>query len=218
MFNKALLLHPHVPPAGLAERFGYEELEPYYQFRDSSSRSASHPINSYQMHVDELYDNPDIGVHAPVTGSIPAATYLVPVRVYDAEPIASCQGLTVGVRKQLGKGTVYYIGTNLGAAIARGSTTARELVRTLIANSTQPEVVGHHLRPRLISSGDGALLAVFNDTARLQTDNLRLADDVWISARELDTDHVLPITENILSVEVPAHDVRVYKLAGRRNP
>jgi hypothetical protein len=78
---------------------------------------------------------------------------------------------------------LYYFETNLGAAIARGSTTARDIVRTLIHEGTQPDVMGHHLRPRLITSNRGVLLAVFNDSAHPLSEDLHVAADRWRSAR-----------------------------------
>jgi beta-galactosidase GanA len=216
MFDEGLLHHPHVPPAGLAERFGYEELEPYFQYHDGLSRlDRSRLTDPEQAGIDTLYNHPDIVVHSPVEGTIPAATYLVPIRVLDAEPVAWCRGHTVGVRKQVGKGTIYYFGTNLGAAIARGSITARDLVRTLITGLTKRAVTGNHLRPRLIPSEHGVLLAVFNDSAYPRSDDILLASDEWDSARELHTDEVVPIHTNLLSIHVPPQDVRVFKLAAK---
>jgi len=215
LFDDALFHHAHVPPAGLVELFGYEEEEPYYQHHDARAELSHDRADDRERSdsdADALYDGAEITVHAPVEGRFRAVTYLVPLRVLDAEPIAWCHGFPVGVRKQVGKGTVYYFGTNLGAAIARGSTTAREIVRTLISSSTQREVVGHHLRPRLITSDCGVLLVVFNEGSGAKSDDLRLTGGSWTQARELDTGVILPIDANVLRVEVPAQDVRVFDL------
>jgi hypothetical protein len=213
LFDDGLIQHAHVPAAGLVELLGYEEGEPYYQFRDAPGADSSGRGDDRQRrNVPALNDSPEFVVSAPVEGSVRAATYLVPVRVLDAEPIAWCHDVPVGVRKRVGKGTVYYFGTNLGAAIARGSTTARDIVRTLIHEGTQPEVTGHRLRPRLIASNHGALLAVFNDAAHTLSENLHMVADRWRSARALDTGAVFPISGNRFTVEVPAEDVRVFEL------
>jgi len=213
LFDDGLFQHAHVPPADFVELFGYEEEEPYYQHHDARAELIHERAEDRgRSDAEALYDGPEIVVNAPVEGHFRAATYLVPLRVLDAEPIAWCHGFPVGVRKQVGKGTVYYFGTNLGAAIARGSTTAREIVRSLISSSTRPEVMGHHLRPRLITSDRGALLTVFNDDAVARSDDLRLAGGSWLKARDLNSGVILPIDGNILRVEVPAQDVRVFDL------
>lgn len=213
LFDDGLMQHAHVPPAGLAELLGYEEEEPYYQYRDTSSGVSPGRVDDrHRLNVHALNDSPEIIVNAPVEGSVRAATYFVPIRVLDADPIAWCQDVPVGVRKRVGKGTVYYFGTNLGAAIARGSTTARDIVRTLIHDCKQPDVMGHHLRPRLITSNHGVLLAVFNDSAHALSEDLHVAAERWRSARALDTGAVSPINGNIFTVEVPAEDVRVFEL------
>lgn len=213
LFDDGLFQHAHVPPAGLVELFGYEEEEPYYQHHDARAEPVHDRAEDRERSdADALYEGPEIVARAPVEGRFRAATYLVPLRVLDAEPIAWCRDFPVGVRKQVGQGTVYYFGTNLGAAIARGSTSAREIVRALINDSAQPDVSGHHLRPRLMASEHGVLLAVFNDSPAAQSDNLRLAEGGWDEAKELGTEVVLPIDGNILTVEVPAEDVRVFNL------
>lgn len=214
LFDDGLFQQEHVPPAELVELFGYEEEEPYFQRSDARFEATHAQADGQRRSLeDALYRGPEIMVHAPVVGSFRAATYLVPLRVVDAEPIAWSHGLPVGVRKQVGKGTIYYFGTNLGAAIARGSTTARELVQTIISGCSHPSVVGHQLRPRLIAFDHGALLAVFNDSAVGQSDDLRLTGDGWAKARDMDTGAILPIDGNILTVDVPAEDVRVFDLS-----
>ena len=41
-----------------------------------------------------------------------------PIEVSSAKPIASLEGMIVAAAKKVGKGQVYYFGTNLGASIA----------------------------------------------------------------------------------------------------
>jgi beta-galactosidase GanA len=213
LFDDGLFHNAHVPPEGIADLFGYEEQEPYFQYMDATSDTTqSTGVERSKPGMDALYDGPEIVVNAPVEGRFPAVTYLVPIRVLDAEPIAWCHGLPVGVRKRVGKGTIYYFGTNLGSAIARGSSTARGIVSALISDSIQPDVTGQNLRPRLVSSECGALLIVFNDNSHAQSDDLQLTRGGWTEARELETGVVVPIRANTLTLEVPANDVRVFEL------
>lgn len=211
LFDEEMRQNPHVPPLGLAELFGYEEDEPYFQTGEHAADPRTPPSGNTPP---PLHDFPEIEVVSPVAGAFPAATYLVPLRVTDAEPIARCQGLTVGVRKAVSKGTVYAFGTNLGAAVARGSETARAIVRSLIPDADRAEVVGRELRPRLVSSEHGALLVVFNRHDRERMEELRFRAASWSRARDLSSGATQVIRDGGLSVSVPGEDVCVFALEG----
>lgn len=209
LFDESMHQNPNVPPLGLAELFGYEEEEPYFQAGEIPADPWAPPSGET---LPPLHDFPEIAVVAPVSGVFRAATYLVPLRVADAEPIAHCHGMTVGVRKRVGNGTVYAFGTNLGAAVARGSETARGIVRSLVADAGRAEVAGRELRPRLVSSKHGALLVVFNRHDQEVTEELRFRAAVWRRARDLSSGATLAIRDGELTVSVPRDDVRVFVL------
>lgn len=213
LFDDRLFQNRHVPPSGFVELFGYEEEEPYYQPHDGFvNQEPARNLDQTGSVLEPLHDNPEIALGPPFAGSFRAETYLVPLRVLDADPIAWCQGHTVGVRKQVGKGTVYYFGTNLGAAIARGEADALGMVRQIIHDAVLPEVAGHCLRPRLIGSGHRALLAVFNEHSSPREEDVRLSEGCWSGARDLYSGESVRIDGNALHIMVPAEDVRVFAL------
>lgn len=213
LFDDRLFQNHHVPPTGLVETFGYEEEEPYYQPRTSITNQAhARTADQTGWVLEPMYDNPEITVGKPFNGRFRAETYLVPLRLLDAEPIAECHGHTVGVRKQVGKGTVYYFGTNLGAAIASGEADALGIVRQIIRDTDPPEVAGDRLRPRLIAYGHRALLAVFNEHTAAQEEDIRLPEGRWSGATDLYSTETTPLVGNALRVRVPAEDVRVFGL------
>jgi len=107
---------------------------------------------------------------------------------------------------------VYAFGTNLGAAVARGSETACAIVKRLVADARRAEVVGSELRPRLVASEHGALLVVFNRHDQERTEELRFRAASWSRARDLDSGATLAIRDGGLSVSVPGEDVRVFVL------
>lgn len=213
LFDDRLFQNPHVPPTEFIELFGYEEEEPYYQPRAGiMDQEPARTVDQTGWILEPLYDNPEITVGAPFTGGFRAETYLVPLRVQDADPIAWCHGHTVGVRKQVGKGTVYYFGTNLGAVLARGNADALAMVRRIIHDVAPPEVAGDRLRPRLIASGHRALLTVFNEHPIAQDEDVRLSAGCWREASDLYSGETVPIAGNALRIRVPAEDVRVFSL------
>jgi hypothetical protein len=82
--------------------------------------------------------------------------------------------MTVAAMKKVGKGSVYYFGTNLGASIAAGSDGGIELLRAIITRVVKPPVVGGKVRPRLVEGDKRSLLVVFNDNPRDQVATLKL--------------------------------------------
>jgi hypothetical protein len=77
--------------------------------------------------------------------------------------IATYESTPVAATRKVGKGQVYYIGTNLGASIEEGSQDGIELVRAIVGQVVPPAVSAEKVRPRLIESQAGSLLIVFNE-------------------------------------------------------
>jgi hypothetical protein len=117
----------------------------------------------------------------------------------------------VAAKKQVEKGEIYYIGTNLGASIAAGENGGIELLRAIIGNKVQPEVTADKLRPRLIEGSSQSLLTVFNDTSQDQTSRVQLPSR-FRKATDLYRQVEVPIAQGSLSVTVPFEDVVVLLL------
>ena len=117
----------------------------------------------------------------------------------------------MGARKKLGKGQVYYIGTNLGASIAAGDDAGMELVRAIVAEVVKPPVTADKVRPRLVAGRGRSLLIVFNDTPEDQTASIKLSPQ-YRRVTDIHRQAELPVEENAIRVTVPYQDVVVLRL------
>ena len=86
----------------------------------------------------------------PVEVTIRAHTRITPQVVTTATVIATDGSIPVAVRKKIGQGQVYYIGTNLGTSIEAGDLGAQDLMRAILMEVIRPPVTGDKVRPRLI--------------------------------------------------------------------
>ena len=66
-----------------------------------------------------IADEVEITLTKPVSVRVKADTYLTPIEISSATPIGTCRQWTVAAMKRVGKGMVYYFGTNLGGSIAK---------------------------------------------------------------------------------------------------
>ena len=142
---------------------------------------------------------------------VKAHTFVTPIEILSATPIATCQSFTVAARKQVGKGQIFYIGTNLGASIAAGDDAGVELLRAILTPAVRPPVSSKALRPRLISGSKGSLLLVINDTPKDETEGIALPPE-FVCATDLHAGKDLPIENHRLQVTVPYEDAIVVKL------
>jgi hypothetical protein len=110
-----------------------------------------------------------MGRGLPLTRYATQLPSLTPITVSSAKVIATYESTPVAATRKLGKGQVYYVGTNLGAAIEEGSQAGIELVRAIVTQAVRPAVTAEKVRPRLIESHAGSLLMVFNDQITDQT-------------------------------------------------
>jgi len=166
LYDERFYLNPVVPPWGLTEAFGYREQESLMM--TAGAKPEPMPAS------DKIYYEPEMEFTQPVKAAVKANTYLTPITVTSATGIATCEGKTVAAMSKVGKGTVYYIGTNLGASITNGCHGGVELLRGMIAPVVGAEASAEKLRPRLIAGAKQSLLTVFNDSAEEQTDVVRL--------------------------------------------
>jgi isocitrate dehydrogenase len=114
--------------------------------------------------------------------------------------------------KKVGKGQVYYVGTNLGASIEEGSQPGIELVRTIVTNVVQRPVASDRIRPRLIESPNGSLLMVFNDNTADQTAQIRVPER-YKQAVDVYSQRSQTIQDYKVQVDVPFESVSVFRLS-----
>jgi hypothetical protein len=132
--------------------------------------------------------------------------------VSSAKVIASYESTPVAAVKKVGKGKVYYFGTNLGASIEEGSQEGLDLVRTIIAQAVQRGVSSDKVRPRLIESPNGSLLIVFNDQITDQTTKLQVPPR-YKMAMNIYNNLSQTIHDGTVEVQVPFEGVSVLRLA-----
>ncbi len=204
MYDERFYYNPVVPPEGLDVLFGYREGESLWVNQKSPAKDT--PAS------DRVYYEPAITFTAPIATRIKGHTYLTPIEVMSAQPIARCEDVTVAARKKVGQGWVYYFGTNLGASIAAGSDGGIELLRAIITKVAKPEVAGGNVRPRLIKGRTHSLLVIFNDHPTDQTASLRLPAH-YQKATDLDTGVNLPVVNGAVQLTVPYQDARVLLIA-----
>jgi beta-galactosidase GanA len=203
LFDERFFANPVVPPWGLDEAFGYKEQESLMM--NTEARPQPMPPS------DAIYYEPEIAFTAPMRVGVKANTYLTPIAISSATPIATCEGKTVAAMKKAGKGTVYYIGTNLGASITGGSRGGVELLRAMIAPLVGAEATAEKVRPRLIEGAKQSLLVVFNESAEEQSDLVALKTR-YRKATNIHSGKEVAVGENGIRVTVPYQDVVVFLL------
>jgi hypothetical protein len=175
LFDERCFYNPVVPPWGLAEVFGYREKESYYLLSKGEPGPLADLLGpAVRPAAEQIYYEPEIEFSLPIRTRAKARTLLTPINVTSATPIATYQNLTVGAMKKVGKGNVYYVGTNLGASIAAGNDAGIDLLRAIVTQLARPSVSSSKIRPRLIEGSNRGLLVAFNDTAADQTENIAL--------------------------------------------
>ena len=202
-YDERFYYNPVVPPFGLDKAFGYRENE--------SLGLNTRPKPKEVPESDEVYYDPEIAFTLPIATRIKGHTYLTPLEVTSAETIATYKGMKVAVRKQVGKGWVYYFGTNLGASIAAGSNSGIEILRAIVGKSIKPAITGGSVRPRLVEGKNQSLLAVFNDHVTDQTATLKLPSR-YTKATDLFTGTNRPVVAGAVKLTVPYQDAQVLLL------
>jgi beta-galactosidase GanA len=209
LFDEKFYYNPVVPPYGLDQAFGYREGESFWVNSGTESRPLFVPRDVPPS--DRVYYEPEIVFSAPVAVRVKANTYLTPLEITSAKPIGKFQDMTVAAMKKLGKGEVYYFGTNLGASIAAGHDIGIELLRAIITKVVKPPVSAASVRPRLIPGEKRSLLAVFNDTPADQTASIALPAR-YKKATDLHSQVTRPIVNNAVQLTVPYQDAVVLLL------
>ena len=203
MYDDRFYYNSVVPPEGLDQLFGYREGE--------SLGVSSRPPAKDVPPSDRVYFEPEITFTAPVAARIKGHTYLTPLELTSAQPIAKYQDMTVAAMKKVGEGQVYYFGTNLGASIATGSEGGIELLRAIVTKVVKPAVAGGKVRPRLVEGKKQSLLVVFNDHTSDQTARLMLPAR-YQKATDLFTGVNRPVVNGAVQLTVPYQDAVVLLL------
>ena len=212
LFDERCFYNPVIPPWGLAETFGYREKENYY-LQPKGERGPLEDIlgSAVRPMAEQIYYEPDIEFSLPLRTRVKAHTYLTPVDITSATPIATYQNLTVGAKKKVGKGEVYYIGTNLGASIAAGNDAGIDLLRAAIMPVVRPAVTSKTLRPRLIEGSHRSLLVILNETAADQVESIVLPSR-YLRATDIHSQTELRVENGSVQVTVPYEDAIVLLL------
>jgi beta-galactosidase GanA len=208
MYDERMFFNPAIPPFELTDVFGYREGESFYMENHGDQTSAE----SQDMPASErVYVDGDLQFSEPVAVKVKAHTFLTPVTVNSATVIARYEDLPVAAMKKVGRGQVYYVGTNLGASIRAGDEGGLQLVRAIVNSVVQPSVTAEKVRPRLIEGEKRSLLVVFNDGVTDQTDTINLPAR-YTSATNLQTGHTQAVQGNAIQVTVPFEDACVFRL------
>ncbi|MBK8086304.1 MAG: beta-galactosidase [Devosia sp.] len=209
LFDERGYNRPNLPAGRLAEVVGAIELEALCSDPDNRP-----PLNNPtgEGWPDPIYNGPPIEITDPLAATLRAHGYLVPLKVTTGTPIADCLGHCVGVKHGYGRGTAYYFGTYLGLAQSKGVAREANLIAALIRRHAPPPVFGTALRPRLMTSDAGTLLAVFNDDRHQRhAEAIALPDGVG-SAVDVQTGELMPVEAGTIRFDVDAEDVCVVRL------
>jgi len=148
----------------------------------------------------------------PIKVTVKAHTFLTPITVSSAKVIASYESTPVAAFKKVGKGQVYYFGTNLGASIEEGSQEGMDLVREIVSQAVQRVISSDKVRPRLIESSNGSLLIVFNDQITDQTAKIQVPSR-YKTATDIYDNGSQTIHNGAIEVRVPFEGVSVLRLS-----
>jgi len=160
---------------------------------------------------DRVYFDGQLSFTEPISASIKAHTFLTPITLSSAKLIATYDGTPVAAAKKVGKGEVYYIGTNLGASIEEGSQAGIDLVRAIVERSVRRSASADAVRPRLIESSQGSLLIVFNDQKSDQTAAIRVPDR-YKQATDIYAQQSYTIQSGVLHVKLSYDSVTALRL------
>jgi beta-galactosidase GanA len=208
-YDEHMVYNPIVPAFGLADAFGYREQESLYMMQDDG---RDNPKPEHLPQSERVYVEGHLTFTEPISATIKAHTFLTPIAPASAKVIATYDSTPVAATKKVGKGQVYYVGTNLGASIEEGSQAGIELVRTIVAQAIQPSVTSEKVRPRLIESPNGSLLIVFNDQIVDQTASVRVPSR-YKTAMNVYDNQSQAISAGSVEIQVPFEGVSVFRLS-----
>jgi hypothetical protein len=160
---------------------------------------------------ERVYLDGHLDFTAPIATTVRANTFLTPITTSSATVLAKYGAAPVAAMKKLGKGQVYYFGTNLGASIESGDDSGIELVRTILSGVLQPAVTADKVRPRLIEGQTRSLLVVCNTGAEDELATIRLPAR-FRRATDLYSNEAQTVQDNNIRIVVPYEGVSVLRL------
>ena len=209
-YDEHMVYNPIVPAFGLADAFGYREKESLYMMQEDGK---DNPKAEDVPQSDRVYVEGHLSFTEPVAVQIKAHTFLTPITVSSAKVIATYESTPVAATKKVGKGLVYYVGTNLGASIEAGSQAGIDLVKAIVNQAARSTVVSEKVRPRLIEAESGTLLIVFNDQITDQAAGIRVPSRRYKIATNIYDNQVQTIQNGTVEVQVPFEGVTVLRLS-----
>jgi beta-galactosidase GanA len=217
MYDERMIYNPVIPPYGLAEAFGYIEGESFYIQGGGESANPDAILGNKTAKMktipasERVYIDGSLTFSEPVTAKVQANTFLTPLTVSSATVIAKYEDTPVATMKKLGKGQVYYFGTNLGASIESGDDAGLALVRSILKGIVQPAVSADKVRPRLIEGPTRGLLVVCNSGPEDESADIRVPSR-YRKATDLYSNETHTVQDSNLRIVVPYEGVSVLRL------
>ncbi len=207
-YDEHMVFNPVVPPFGLADVFGYREQESLYMLEAGETKLRAENLPA----SERVYLEGHLTFSEPVTATIKAHTFLTPLTVTSAKVIATYDSTPVAATRKVGKGQVFYIGTNLGAAIEDGDRAGIDLIRAIVTQIVTPAVTSDKVRPRLVETSVGTLLIVFNEEITDQIVSIQVPAR-YKQALDLYDNQPKPIHGNSIDMVVPFEGVSVFRVS-----
>jgi beta-galactosidase GanA len=217
MYDERMIYNPVIPPYGLDEAFGYREGESYYIQGGGQAANPDLILGNKTAKMqsipasERVYLDGHLDFTAPITTTVQANTFLTPITTSSGTVLAKYGTTPVAAMKKLGKGQVYYFGTNLGASIEAGDDGGIELVRATLKGILQPVVTADKVRPRLIEGKTRSLLVVCNTGAEDESATIRLPAR-FRRATDLYSNDAQTVQDNSIRIVVPYEGVSVLRL------
>lgn len=217
MYDERMIFNPVIPPYGLADAFGYREGESYYIQGGGESANPDAALGTKTSKMqnipasERVYLDGHLDFTVPVELSVQANTFLTPLTVTTGTVIAKYGSTPVASMKKVGRGQVYYFGTNLGASIESGDDRGIELIRGILGGVLEPAITAEKVRPRLIEGSSRSLLVVLNPGAEDELASIRLPAR-YKQATDLYSNASVTVRENVIQLTVPFEGVSVLRL------
>jgi len=208
MFDERTFYNPIIPPHGLTESFGYREIESV-DVRPSIDRDKEQAEDLSPS--DRIYIDAHLELTAPIKVRVKAHTSLSRLAVGCATVIAEYDGLPVAIHSKVGRGQVYYLGTNFGASIEDGDLGGQDWLHAVLAPLTQPTVTAEGLRPRLIEGAHQSLLVVVNEGPEDRRSSIKVPAR-YRHATDLYANEKQAVREQTVTANVPFHSLVVLLL------
>jgi hypothetical protein len=161
---------------------------------------------------ERIYVDGHLDFSEPLAVRVKAHTFLTPLIIGSATVIAKYESTPVAAMKKVGRGQVFYFGTNLGASIEAGDQGGMDIVRAIVTHVVQPLVTAGKVRPRLLETSNAGLLMVFNDGIEDQTARVELPPR-YTRATDLYSNETHTVQGQAIEVSVPFEGVTVLRLA-----